>query len=194
MRSVYLVLDMENDLVSDDGPNGKSPLGAQVRERGIVEKTAKAIERARAAGLAIGFVRVGFSPGYAECPAASPVFGPAKANGLFRLGTPGTEIHSRLARKESDWLVTKHRVSPFYCTDLETYLRVNGIQRIFCSGVSTQAVVQATVRDGHDRDYAMVVLEDCCAAHSAEEHRNSIGSLGRFATITTSDKVDFAGA
>ena len=71
-------------------------------------------------------------------------------------------------------------------------LRANAIERIYCSGVSTQAVVQATVRDGHDRDYAMVLLEDCCAAHSAEEHRNSIGSLGRFCKVTTSTDVDFA--
>jgi nicotinamidase-related amidase len=191
MKSVYLVLDMQNDLVSEEGPNGKSPLGAQVKERGIVEKTAKAIEKARAAGLAIGFVRVGFSPDYAECPAGSPVFAPAKANNLFKLGTPGTEIHSKLGRKDGDWLITKHRVSPFYATDLEAYLRANGIQRIFCSGVSTQAVVQATVRDGHDRDYTMVLLEDCSAAHSAEEHKNSIGSLGRFCSVTTSDQVDF---
>lgn len=192
MKSIYLVLDMQNDLVSEDGPNGKSPLGAQVRERGILEKTAAAITKARAAGLPIGFVRVGFSPGYAECPAGSPVFAPAKANNLFRLGTPGTEIHAKLGRQESDWLVTKHRVSPFYATDLDAFLRANKIERIYCSGVSTQAVVQATVRDGHDRDYAMVLLEDCCAAHSAEEHRNSIGSLGRFCEVTTSDKVSFA--
>lgn len=192
MKSVYLVLDMQNDLVGESGPNAKGPLGAQVQERGIVAKTAAAIARARAAGCAIGFVRVGFSAGYPECPSASPVFGPAKANQLFRLGTPGTEIHPALGRQEGDWLVTKHRVSPFYATDLDTYLRANRIERIFCSGVSTQAVVQATVRDGHDRDYAMVLLEDCCAAHSADEHRNSIGSLGRFCTVTTSTEVDFS--
>jgi nicotinamidase-related amidase len=191
MKSVYLVLDMQNDLVSEDGPNGKSPLGAQVRERHIVDKTAKAIEKARAAGVPIGFVRVGFSSNYAECPAGSPVFAPAKANNLFRLGTKGTEIHPRLGFQDGDWLVTKHRVSPFYATDLESYLKANRIERIFCSGVSTQAVVQATVRDGHDRDYAMVLLEDCCAAHSAEEHKNSIGSLGRFCQVSTSDQVSF---
>lgn len=191
MKSVYLVLDMQNDLVSEDGPNGKSPLGAQVKERGILDKTAKAIAKARAAGCAIGFVRVGFSPSYAECPAGSPVFAPAKANNIFKLGTKGTEIHASLGQKDGDWLVTKHRVSPFYATDLDTYLKANRIERIFCSGVSSQAVVQATVRDGHDRDYAMVLLEDCCAAHSAEEHKNSIGSLGRFCTVTTSIEVDF---
>ncbi len=191
MKSVYLVLDMQNDLVSEDGPNGKSPLGVQVKERGILEKTAKAIGRARAAGCGVCFVRVGFSPDYAECPAGSPVFGAAKANGLFKLGMKGTEIHPSLGRKDGDWLVTKHRVSPFYATDLDAYLRANRIERIYCSGVSTQAVVQATVRDGHDRDYAMVLLEDCCAAHSAEEHKNSIGSLGRFCTVTTSDQATF---
>lgn len=194
MKSVYLVLDMQNDLVGENGPNAKSPLGAQVQERGIVAKTAAAIARARAAGLHVGFVRVGFSSSYAECPTGSPVFGPARANNLFRLGTPGTEIHPALGRQESDWLVTKHRVSPFYATDLDVYLRSNHIERIFCSGVSTQAVVQATVRDGHDRDYAMVLLEDCCAAHSAEEHRNSIGSLGRFCKVVASGEVDFSAA
>lgn len=192
MRSVYLVLDMQNDLVSEDGPNGKSPLGAEVRGRGILGRTAAALAKARGAGFAIGFVRVGFSANYTECPAASPVFAPAKANNLFRLGTPGSEIHPGLGRQEGDWLITKHRVSPFYATDLEAYLRANRIERIVCSGVSTQAVVQATVRDGHDRDYAMVLLEDCCAAHSAEEHRNSIGSLGRFCQVTTSGQFDFA--
>lgn len=191
MKTVYLVLDMQNDLVGDDGPNAKSPLGAQVRERQIIEKTANAIRAARAAGAAIGFVRVGFSSSYAECPEKSPVFGAAKANRLFLLGSKGTEIHPTLDRQDSDWLITKHRVSPFYATDLDAYLRANRVERIVCSGVSTQAVVQATVRDGHDRDYAMVVLEDCCAAHSAEEHRNSIGSIGRFCEVTTSDQIRF---
>jgi NAD(P)-dependent dehydrogenase (short-subunit alcohol dehydrogenase family) len=83
-------------------------------------------------------------------------------------------------------------VNVAYATDLEAYLRAQRIERICCSGVSTQAVVQATVRDGHDRDYAMVVLEDCCAAHSPEEHRNSIGSLGRFCQVTSSEQVDFS--
>jgi nicotinamidase-related amidase len=192
MKTVYLVLDMQNDLVNEDGASGKSPLGAEVRGRGILARTAAAIGKARAAGAAVGFVRVAFSASYAECPAGSPIFAPARANKLFRLGTPGVEIHPQLGRQDGDWLITKHRVSPFYATDLDTFLRANRIERIVCSGVSTQAVVQATVRDGHDRDYAMVLLEDCCAAHSAEEHRNSVGSLGRFCQVATSDSFDFA--
>ena len=191
MKSLYLVLDMENDLVHPDGPSGKSPMGAQVVSRKLLPLTAAAIAKARAAGLMIGFVRVGFSADYKECPPNSPVFSPARQNGLFKLGTWGAEIHPDLAVKAEDIQVVKHRVSPFYSTNLEVQLRAKGIERIYCSGVSTQAVVQATVRDGHDRDYEMIVLEDCCAAHSEAEHANSIGSLGRFCSITNSQTVVF---
>lgn len=191
MKSIYLILDMQNDLVNADGPNGKSPLGEQVRARDLLDKTAVALKKARDAGIPVGFVRVGFSPDYHECPKNSQVFSGAPKAGLFKLGEWGTEIHPALAQLPADVQVTKHRVSPFYSTTIEAQLRAAGIERIYCSGVSTQAVVQATVRDGHDRDYDMVVLEDCCAAHSEEEHRNSMASIGRFCRVTTSADVDF---
>jgi len=189
--AIYLVLDMENDLVHDDGPNGKSPMGEQVRSRGIIANTARALDKARAAGIRVGYVRVAFSPDYVECPLASPIFGGIARNGLLKLGTWGSEVHPALAPRPGDLMILKHRVSPFYSTTLEAQIRAQGIGRIYCSGVSTQAVVQATVRDGHDRDYEMIVLEDCCAAHSVEEHANSMGSLKRFCTVTTSVEVAF---
>ena len=191
MNAIYLVLDMQNDLVHADGPNGKSPLGEQVRARHILANTALALKKARAAGIAVGFVRVGFSEGYPECPKNSPVFSGAPKTGLFKLGGFGTEIHPDLEQKSGDVQVVKHRVSAFYSTTLEAQLRAQRIERIYCSGVSTQAVVQATVRDAHDRDYEVVLIEDACAAHSADEHRNSVQSLSRFCTATTAGEVEF---
>ncbi len=191
MKEMLLVLDMQNDLVHAEGPNGQSPLGAQVRSRGILAKGAQVIAKARAAGVRIGYVRVGFSPDYRECPPNSPVFSGAPKAGLFKLGTWGTEIHPELAPRPEDVQVVKHRVSPFYSTNLEVQLKTLGIGRIYCFGVSSQAVVQATVRDGHDRDFEMVLIEDCCAAHSPEEHANSMGSLGRFCRVVSSEGVGF---
>lgn len=190
MKSIYLVLDMQNDLVHPDGPNGKSPLGTQVRERQVVKRTAESIAKFRARGIPIGFVRVGFSPDYRECPANSPLFSAARSANLFQLGSWGTEIHPDLDVREQDIQVAKHRVSPFYSTTLMAQLRAMGIERIFCSGVSTHAVVQATVREGHDRDFVMVVLEDCCAAPSAEDHASSIAVLGRFGTVAGTNDID----
>jgi len=190
-KSIYLVLDMQNDLVHDEGPSGKGPLGEQVRIRNIIENTARVLEKARSACIAVGFVRVGFSESYHECPPSSPIFSAARENGIFKLGQWGTETHPKLIEHPGDVQVIKHRVSPFYSTTLEAQLKALGITHIYCSGVSTQAVVQATVRDAHDRDYAVTVVEDCCAAHSNEEHQNSIKSLARFCNLTSSKDVIF---
>ena len=190
-RSIYLVLDMENDLIHADGPNAKGPYGVQVAERNIIAHTASALARARAAKVLVGYVRVGFSPDYRECPAQSPIFSGARKAGLFKLGTWGSEVHPSLRPEPQDFDIVKHRVSPFYSTSLDAILRAQAITRIVCSGISTNAVVQATVREGHDRDYEMVLLEDCCCAMSAEEHQASIAGLKRFCTITTSAEVVF---
>ena len=185
--SILLMLDLQNDLVHPDCPNGKSPLGAQVHARQVVARASASIANARAAGMPVGFVRVGFSDDYRECPPHSPVFSVAPKMGLFKLSAWGGALHPDLDAHPGDWQIIKHRVSPFYGTDLDLLLRNYGISRIACCGVSTQAVAQATVRDGHDRDFEMVVLEDCCAAHSAQEHANSIGSLQRFSQVMTSN-------
>jgi nicotinamidase-related amidase len=191
MKSIYLVLDMQNELANVDGPAGKSPMGDLLRSRRVVENTQEALARARQAGVAVGFVRVGFSPDYHECPKGSPIFSGAPKFGMFKLGEWGTEIHPALEQRPGDVQVLKHRVSPFYSTTLEAQLRAGGYQRIYVSGVSTQAVVQATVRDGHDRDYDMVVIKDACAAHSEEEHENSIQSISRFCRVVTTATLDF---
>lgn len=189
-RSMLLVMDMMNDLVSENGPSAAS-YGVQMRERGVLESTATAIRAARAAGVPVGFVRVGFSPDYRECPPASPIFSGARANGLFKLGTEGTATHPALGQQTSDFDIVKHRVSPFYGTSLQPILSAQGIERIFFSGVSTNGVVHSGVREAHDRDYACVVLEDCCAGANTAEHENAIACMRRFATIASSTEIDF---
>jgi nicotinamidase-related amidase len=190
-NSIYLVLDMENDLVHQDGPNGKAPYGEQARARRIVENTRHALDRARAAAVQVGFVRVGFSHDYRECPVNSPIFSGARKNGIFRLGEWGTQVHPDLGQQPTDLDIVKHRVSPFHGTHLEVILRTHGIRRIYCSGISTNAVVQAAVREGHDRDYEMVLLEDCCCALSVEEHESAVKLLQRFCHIKSSRDVIF---
>ncbi len=191
MKAAFLVLDLQNDLVHDDGPNGKGPLGEQVRSRNILANTSRAIAKARVASVPIIFVRVGFSPDYRECSPTSPMFSGIRKAGLLKLGAWGTEIHPSLDKKDADVLITKHRVSPFYGTGLEVFLRAWAVERLVVSGVSTAAVVQAAVREAHDRDYSCVVLEDGCAAASIGEHAASIEVMRRFAEIQTSDALAF---
>jgi nicotinamidase-related amidase len=189
--TLFLVMDMMNDIVAEDGFNAQT-YGVQVKERGVLANTAAAIAAARAAGAKVGYVRVGFSPDYREAPAASPIFSGARKNGIFQLGTWGTEVQPALAPQPQDFDIVKHRVSPFYGTSLEPILRANGIERIVMCGVSTNGVVHSGAREAHDRDYEVVILEDCCAGVTADEHVHAIACLGRYAAIVASNAFDWS--
>lgn len=190
-KTIFLVMDMINDLVAEDGVSAKT-YGVQIKERGVFKRTANAISAARSAGVPVGFVRIGFSPDYRECPPSSPIFSGARKNNILKLGARGTEVHPSLAPQDGDFDIVKHRVSPFYGTSLEPILSANGIERLVLSGVSTNGVVHSGARDGHDRDYECIILEDCCAGASAEEHSDAIACLSRYAVITNSSDFDFA--
>lgn len=185
-NSLYLVMDMINDLVHDEGPSSSTGLGMQARARNVVGNTVNAIRTARGKGMRIGFVRIGFSEDYRECSPTSRRFSAARERGLFRLGTWGTEVHPALPRAPEDLEFVKYRVSPCYGTHLEIVLRVLNIRVVYISGVSTNGVVHSAARDLHDRDYRCVVLEDCCSASSPDEHERAIACIEGFAEISKS--------
>lgn len=190
-QSVLLVMDMINDLIHPDGPNGTT-YAPIIASRHVIKNTQAVIRKAREAGVRIGFVRLGFSADYAQCPPGSPVFSAAPGRGLFKLGSWGTEVHAALAPQPHDLDIVKHRVSPFYGTALEPTLRALGTKRLYLTGVSTNGVVHTGLREGHDRDYACMVVEDCCAGASEEEHRNAISCMRRFGQIQLSSEVNFS--
>ena len=67
-------------------------------------------------------------------------------------------------------MVTKHTTSPFNTTDIEVYLRRYGITTLILTGYSTTGVVEGSLRDARDKDYDCVVVRDCCAAGTVQEH------------------------
>jgi len=193
VKSMYLVCDMINDLVHEDGPSAKT-YGPVLARGNTVANTAEAVRKARAAGVPIGYVRIGFSPDYRECPPGSRIFQGAKKAGMFKLGAWGTEVHPALAPQPGDYDIVKHRVSPFYATTLEAILKAHGITRLYVSGVSTSGAVLSAAKDGHDRDYDVYVIEDACAALTEAQHQAVIDQMKRMTTIVTAASVTFAEA
>jgi nicotinamidase-related amidase len=189
-NAMYLVCDMLNDLVHEDGPSQKT-YGPELARRNTVANTAEAIRKARAAGVAIGYVRIGFSPDYRECPPNSRLFQGAKKAGMFKLGTWGTEVHPLLTPQSGDFDIIKHRVSPFYATSLEAILHAQKIQRLYVSGVSSSGAVLSAAKDGHDRGYDVFILDDCCCALTEARHQAVIDQVKRMTTVVTAATVTF---
>jgi nicotinamidase-related amidase len=100
-------------------------------------------------------------------------------------------VHDELKPEPQDFDIVKHRISAFYSTSLEAILGAQKIRRLYFSGVSSVAVVNASVRDAYDRDYICTVIEDCCAAPTPEEQDAAMLVLRRFAKIVSSQEVEF---
>ena len=190
MSKIALILmDFINEIVDEKGKFAGKGYPAFVNKHRVLEKVNAAIGKARERAIPVIFVRPGFSSDYKECPESSPLFGTAKKFGAMQLGTWATEIHKSINKADSDFLVTKHRVSAFYSTPLEAILRNLKVETLLLGGVATDLVVQTTAREAHDRDYRVIVLKDLCGASSLEDHENAIKALAKVAIIAESTEV-----
>ncbi len=79
-----------------------------------------------------------------------------------RVGSPGTEIMPTLAPVDGDYVVTsKHRLSSFIDTDLESALRVLGTEYVLLIGINTNTCVMCAAFEAFNRDYGVIVVSDC---------------------------------
>lgn len=185
-RPALLVLDLINEIAHPDGKYADVCLD-QIAERGVLERTAVAVDRARAAGIPVVYVVVGFSEGYSDWPATSPLFGEVRDGDRLVLGTWGTEVHDVLKPAAGEPIVEKRRVNPFLGTHLDLLLRNQNVNTLLLTGVTTDLVVLSTAREGHDRDYRVEVLEDATATGDQELHDAALTLIARTGTITDVD-------
>ncbi|WP_394209103.1 cysteine hydrolase family protein [Enterovibrio calviensis] len=181
MLNALIVIDFINDIVH---PQGKIPSCAlQVSQKQVIENANVAIRWARAHHHLLVFIKVGFHPSYQDQPKRSPMFGKANEIGALKLDAWGTQFHDDLDVQDSDLVVVKPRVNPFFNTSLDSILRANQIDSVFLCGVSTGWAIESAARDAHDRDYSVHIVADACTAHSEDEHQTSLQLLERIATL-----------
>jgi nicotinamidase-related amidase len=161
-RSAILSMDLQTGVVS-----------VYVKEAGFIPRVAGVLERARAAGLPIIHVKVGFRPDVPEANPRNLFLSTIKASPRhqeFFQGTSGA-IHPALAPASGDLVVTKSRVSAFAGTDLDLLLRAQDIETLIVFGIATSGVVLATFLAAFDADYRLIVIKDCCADLDLEFHQ-----------------------
>ncbi|HAM52872.1 MAG TPA: hydrolase [Nitrospiraceae bacterium] len=180
-RTAVLIMDYQNDIV------GMLPEKEQMP---LLEKAGVILKEARQAGLPVIYIVVRFREGFPEISPRNKLFSSLKESGRLREGTPGAEIHPKVAAQPGDIVVTKRRVGAFNSTDLETILRAKNIDTLVLFGIATSGVVLSTVRRAADMDYKLLVVSDACADRDKEVQRVLTDKiLPMQATVVTTEEV-----
>jgi nicotinamidase-related amidase len=82
-----------------------------------------------------------------------------------------SQIVPEIAPRDDEIVVTKTTDSALTGTNLRLLLNNLGISHVICCGIFTDQCVSSTVRSLADESFAVMVIEDACAAGSAELHR-----------------------
>jgi len=110
--------------------------------------------------------------------------------GMCVEGSPESKIHRDIAPLSNEKVISKHRYSAFYNTDLETVLRCLKIEDLVISGIMTNMCCESTARDAYYRDYRIFFLADGTGSINEEMHLASLLNLAfGFAFITTANLV-----
>jgi nicotinamidase-related amidase len=155
-HTAVLSMDCQSGLVSIYTREGKDA---------FLVRGAKVLNHARAWGMTVIHIQVGFRPGLPEVSSRNALFGAVKSSGehqrLFQepLGT----IPDAIAPQGDEIVITKHRISAFAGTGLAMILRSNDIDTLVLYGIATSGVVLSTLIEAADADYRLAVIGDCCA-------------------------------
>ncbi len=183
IRTALLVVDMQNDFVSEGGAFARAGLNT-VPTQNIITPVARVLAAARDTGIKVVYLKMEFRPDLSDVGAPGSkswgvhtflgmgehTTGPdGQPSRLFVKDTWNTQIVSELEPQPSDIVVTKHRYSGFYGTDLDVILRGLGIEYLVFTGCTTSVCVESTLRDAMFRDYRCLLLADCTAEPVGQE-------------------------
>jgi nicotinamidase-related amidase len=102
-----------------------------------------------------------------------------------------SELAPQSGYQAGDLVVTKRHWGAFAGTSLEHELRQRGVETVVLGGVSTNAGVESTARQGTGLGFAFVVVEDACTSSmGAEAHRFAMERIfPRLGRVRTTEEV-----
>ncbi|HEX3247365.1 MAG TPA: isochorismatase family cysteine hydrolase [Chloroflexota bacterium] len=179
-RSALVVVDMQNDFCNPADYPESVPM---------LPRLQRFIAESRRAGVQVIFTQVNH-----DSTNDSMVWVSRRAPGrkdIVKAGTPGAAYHTDFEPQPGDIDIVKHRYSAFIGTPLEMNLRTLGIQTLFMTGIATNVCVESTLRDAFQRDFYVVLVEDCCAAGTRALHDGTVENTRRHfgGLVATSDEV-----
>ena len=157
-KTAILVIDMQHyfhDLISP-----------------ISDKVLSLINACRSAQLKIVFTRHGVHDPQSDGGMLTTWWGE-----LIIHGSEAWEFYQEVKPNSADLIIDKNRYSAFQGTDLDLWLRKNGVEDLIISGVMTNLCCETTARDAFGHDYRVFFVADATATINEELHLATLKNL-----------------
>lgn len=187
-KAALIVVDVQNDFCHPQGVFGKRGFDLS-RVEASVDTLVAFIGECRRHRMPVVFVRTIHSD-WSDCDSwRRRLKGAGKDLLNCRPDSWGAEFY-KICPLSIDFIVTKHRLSAFFASDLNLVLRSRGVETLLMTGVATNVCVETTARDAVNLDYRVILVEDCCGAFSDQEHASAITNISEyFGTVIDSKTV-----
>jgi nicotinamidase-related amidase len=157
-------LDRKSALLVVDLQKGIAGLPAAHPMSGVIAGAVTLADAFRERGLPVVLINVdAVAPGRTE-----------QARPNIQMPPGWTDLLPELKQQAGDHLVTKRTWGAFTGTDLEQYLKGQGVTQVVITGVATSAGVESTARHAHELGFNVALAVDAMTDRSLEVHDRSI--------------------
>ena len=160
------------------------PLGCDCPE--VVAANAQLLDEFRQRGLPVFFTTVV----YHNADQARIFRGRIEALNVLTPDSEWVGVDDRLPRLPEEPLLEKHWASAFHKTDLDDQLRDIGVDSLVVTGLTTSGCVRATVVDGLQYDYRVVVPREAVGDRNPQAHEANLFDMhAKYADVMSLDEV-----
>lgn len=117
---------------------------------------------------------------------------PSKDSPTFRKGSDEWKLHSEIDRRKRDILIEKPLPGSFIGTELEKWLRENGIERVAICGYMAQMCCDTTARQAFHLGFQVDLLSDATGTLSVQNIAGAISDRDLHNAVMVTMAMKFA--
>jgi maleamate amidohydrolase len=178
-KPAIIIVDVINGFT-----NAECPLGSDCPE--VVAANRELLDAFREKALSIFFTTVIY-----HNPEQARVFRQRlPALNLLEPGSHWIEVDPALARRDNEDLIEKRWASAFFGTDLTARLKIQNVDSLVITGLTTSGCVRASVLDGMQHEYPVVVPREAVGDRNKDAHAANLHDMNaKYADVVSKDDV-----